>query len=141
MAPIFVTSPDRAGLAIATGALIGGVGWAMGGLAGGTRDGLDLAALLVGGFAASALAIGAVGMPAWWLARRRGPVAAGVTGAVVVALIALSAQTYGLGLAMPAEDGWTRTARWLSALTVAGIAGLGGAFVALAMWLVAYRRL
>ena len=137
---IYVTSPDRVGFALATGALIGGGLCAVGGLAGGDADLLDLAGLAVGGTLAAALAIALLGMPAWWLARRRGPVAAGITGALLLALVALSAQT-GMGLAMPAGDGLTLGVRWLSALAVAAVAGLLGGFVALAMWLVAYRRL
>lgn len=141
MRAIYVTSPDRVGAAVAMGAAIGALLSVLASLSGGEKDPVALAGMAVTGFVVSAGMIALLGFPAWWLARRRGPVAAALTGAAVGFVLLLSAQTYGLGIAMPPEDGRTLAVRWVSAAAVAGLAGLGGAGVALAMWLVGYRRL
>jgi hypothetical protein len=138
---LYVTSLDRAGAAVATGATIGAAVSAIAALGGGNVDPLSVAGIAAVSFAASSGLIVVIGVPAWWLARRRGPLAAAATGALVGFILLLSAQTYGLGMWMPTEDGRTLAVRWVSALVIAAIAAVVGAGVALAMWLVAYRRL
>jgi hypothetical protein len=140
----YYTSVDRAGLAIATGGVIGGVLAVLLFANGGQASLFGLVAALVLGTLFSALGITAVGVPVWavlHVSGRRGPVYAALVGAALGFLLFLAAQTggFGLGTAVP-SDAATRMVRWLSAgaisLGMAAIAALTG----LAMWRVAYRR-
>lgn len=136
-------TPDRAGWALLTGALGGGGAIALAQVAGGERDPLALAATVAGGALLAAAAIAAIGGPAWWLCQRRGrrgPVAAALTGGLVGFVAMLMVGTAGFGIGLPPTDALTLAFRWTSAAAVAGFAGVAGAGVATAMWLVGYRR-
>lgn len=134
-------TPDRTGWALATGTLGVAVGAALVGW-GSAASGPTIAAgaMAAGGVAAAVIVT--IAAPLWWLGgrwTRRGPVAAGLIGAAVAALLALAALTRGFGWALPASDGATVTAIWTSALATAAVAGFLGGLAGLAMWLVAYR--
>lgn len=138
-------TPERAGLALATGALSGGLVVAAAQFFGRQFDLATLSGGFVLGALASAAVIVLVGGPLWWWFQRRegrrGPVAAAGTGALVAFLPMLALQTQFFGLGLPAEDGRTLALRWLSAVAVGAVAALAGAGIALAMWLVGYRAI
>lgn len=136
------TTIDRAGWAVALGAGCVGVGIALLGWGGGASGPLALIGWWAIGSALGLAAIGGLGAPLWWLVQRhgrRGPVAAGLTGAAVAGVATLGVLTQGFGAGLPPADAATLTELWTSALAMAGVAGFLGALVALAMWLVAYR--
>lgn len=118
---------DRIGWALATGSGACAVGAALVALASGAGAGtILLGALVVGGLAAMLIVLFAA--PVWWLvgrAGRRGPAAAGATGAVVAALASAVVLTKAGGVLSG-----------IAAMTV--IAAFLGALIGLAMWLVAY---
>lgn len=137
------SAPDRAGWALALGGAC--VGCAVAGLA--WRGGASAPGLAGWGAAGGAigmLLIAGLGGPTWWLVQRatggrRGPIAAGLTGAAVAGAVTLAALTRGFGAGLPVVDAATLAMIWTSAAATAAIAGFLGALVALAMWLVSYR--
>jgi hypothetical protein len=133
---------DRAGWALALGAACTGSGAALLGWASETGDPVRLAGLWAVGAVVGVVAIAGLGGPIWWLTQRRGrrgPVAAGLTGALVAGGVTLGVLTQGLGAGLPVADAATLTATWTSAAATALVAAFLGALVALAMWLVSYR--
>lgn len=139
--PRYRTTPDRAGWALATGVLAGAGGGGLVGWGGGAATATVLAEALAAG-ALAGVAIVAIAVPIWWLLGRRGrrgPVAAGLTGALVAALLVLAALTQGFGAELPVTDAATLTAVWTSAAAMAAVAAFLGGLTALAMWLVGYR--
>ncbi|MES2753180.1 MAG: hypothetical protein V4659_00795 [Pseudomonadota bacterium] len=130
---------DRAGWALALGGGLVGVGVVIVALASGTTAPPALAGLGIGGTVAGRLAIAGLGGPVWLAVPRRGPVAAGVTGAIIAAFLTLAVLTKGFGAALPVADAATLSAIWTSAAASSAVAGFLGALIALAMWLVSYR--
>lgn len=134
------TTPERAGGALALGGGAVGCGVALtawaGGASGPSLVGLGLLGALLG-----ALGIAGVAGPIWYLLgrRRRGPVAAGLTGAGVTSAATLLILTQGTGLGLPLADAATLAAIWTSAIASAAVAAFLGGLIALAMWLVSYR--
>lgn len=133
----YVTSLDRAGLALAAGGALGGMVVAALVAAGGQMA----AWALVGGWLLGGLftmiAIVAVGGPVWLLlhvADRRGPVTAALTGAALALILFVSAQAWSDGDANPP---W----RLLGALTTSLIVAVAAAAIGWTMQRIAYRRL
>jgi len=141
----YVTSIDRAGLALAAGAALGGLFTAVLVLFGPSPSPFGFViGFLIGAVITAAAAI-AVGGPLWLIAHasgRRGPRAAGLIGALSGFALFLGGQTYGFSLfAMPAMDARTLMFRWFSAAATSLILALVSAAIALMMWRVAYRRI
>jgi hypothetical protein len=138
------TTLDRAGLALGTGGLMGGLLAVPLVLLGGSWSSLSLVVGFVVGATISAMAIVAIGGPLWMVCHalgRRGPVAASVVGAVAGFALFLGGQTYGFGLFdMPVSDARTLMFRILSAIATSLILAGFSAAIGLAMWRVAYRR-
>lgn len=140
----YQTSVDRAGAAIALGALICAlIGVALL-IAGGQQNPLALTVALFGGWLLSAMAITAVAAPLWLmlhLSGRRSLTHAALTGAAIGLVLFTAAQTHGFGLGTaPLSDAATALARWASALATSLILALVAALIGAAMWRVAYFR-
>lgn len=140
----YETTLDRAGLALATGGLLGG-GLVLGlVLMGGQRAPLALAGAFVIGTICVALALTAVVTPIWLVMHAAGwrrPSHAALVGAVTALVLFVGGQTYGFGLfAMPATDSQTLLYRWASAFATAAILAGAAAVIGLVMWRIAYRR-
>lgn len=141
----YVTTIDRAGLALgAGGALSGLVAAAL--VAAGGRAGLG--ALLLGwlvGAVFSMLAIVAVAGPVWvalHIAGRRGPWTAAATGGGIALVLFSAGQTWGFGMfGAPASDAATFTYRIVSAVATSLIVALAAAAIGWAMQRIAYRRI
>ena len=140
----YETSLDRAGWAIATGGLIGGVLSAILLARGGGSGGAALVSALLTGAALTALGVTALGIVPWTMLHvwgRRGPLSAAGLGAALGFLLFLAGQTQGYGLfGGPAMDGATLLTRWASAVATSLVTALIAAGIAVAMWRVAYRR-
>lgn len=132
-------SIDRTGWALALGGACVGTGTLLSGWGGGEGALGALVAFWLAGTALGLVLIAGIGWPVWRLVARsgrRGPVAAGVTGAAVGGLAALAVVTQGFGLGLRASEA---AAIWGSGLATAAVAAFLGGLIALAMWLVAYR--
>lgn len=144
-APIYETSPDRAGLALAIGGVLGGL-LVVALVAFGAQQHNPFALMLafVLGTVFSALAIAFVAGPVWLilhLAGRRGLIHAALVGVLVALIAFLFGQTYGFGLAdMPITDERTLAFRWLSAAATSAILACIAGAIGIVMWRVAYRR-
>ncbi len=133
----YVTSLDRAGLALTAGGALGGLMIVALVAAGG-----QIAAwALVGGWLLgglfSMIAIVAVGGPVWLAlhaANRRGPVTAALTGAALGLVMFVVAQAWSGG-----NDEWGP--RVLGALTTAALVAVAAAAIGWTMQRIAYRRL
>ncbi|MES2057018.1 MAG: hypothetical protein V4564_13865 [Pseudomonadota bacterium] len=138
------TSLDRAGLALATGGLMGGLFAVLLVLFGGSWSLLPLVVAFIVGSIISAMAIIAIGGPLWLICHalgKRGPVAAATVGAVAGFALFLGGQTYGFGLFdMPVSDARTLLFRILSGIATSLVLAGFSAAIGLAMWRVAYRR-
>lgn len=138
------SSLDRAGLSLAMGAGLGGAFACVLVALGGPPSMLALPVGFVIGALITAMAVVAVGGPLWIVAHatgRRGPKTAVLIGAAAGFALFLAGQTYGFGLfAMPPIDDRTLMFRWASAMATSLILAGVSAFIALAMWRVAYRR-
>lgn len=138
------TTPDRAGLAIATGGLIGGVLIAALVAMGPSVGPIMLLVAFVAGSIASAFAIAAAIVPLWAVLRVIGrqhlghaALACGLMGFAV----GLFAQTYGFGLyPAPPSDVQSLLFRWASAGATSAMIGLVGAGIGAIMWRIAYRE-
>lgn len=142
--PLYETSIDRVGLAIAAGGAMGGViaavllafagDYGVGALA----SGLAIGAVL------TALGITALAIVPWALLHaggRRGPGSAALVGATIGFMLFLGGQTYGFGLAhAPVMGGGTWLYRWASAIATSLVMAAMTAGVAVVMWRIAYRR-
>ncbi len=142
--PRHAASLDGVGHALAAGAALSG-GLAVVLIALGGQG--DPGRLLIGWSIASffaALAIVAIGGPVWLACHvlgRCGPVAAALAGFGTTLLLALSAQTYGLGIFASADvDTDALAYRWVSAMATSVVLALAGGGIALLMWRIAYRR-
>lgn len=142
--PRYRTSLDRAGLAIGTGGLIGGLLAAVLTATSGRTGAPGVILALAAGTAMTALGITALAVLPWamlHIAGRRGPVSAALLGAGIGFVLFLGGLTYGFGLgAMPALDPRTQFFRWASAIATSLVSAAVAAVIALAMWRVAYRR-
>lgn len=142
--PKYDTTLDRAGLALATGGLLGGFVVLVLVIAAGQRDMLALLAAGLLGTLFTTLGITAVAGPVWLvlhLAGYRRAWHAGVLGAVVALVMFVAGQTYGFGLFEgPPSDDRTMYFRWFSALATSAVIALVASGIAVAMWRVAYRR-
>lgn len=141
---VYRTTIDRAGLSLALGTVMGGLGAAA--LAG-SGIGWTPAATALGmaaGMAVAAAIIVLIAAPAWlWLHRRgwHGAGHAALLGWTIGIVLLLFGQTHGFGLfAAAPSDLRTDQMRWISAAAVAALGALYPAVVALAMWRTAYRR-
>lgn len=138
------TTLDRAGLALATGGLLGGVFTVILVALGGPPSPIGLAVGFVVGAVISAIAVIAVAGPLWLICHalgQRGPGTAALVGAAAGFALFLGGQTYGFGLFdMPVTDTRTLMFRWLSGIATSLILAGFGAGIGLAMWRVAYRR-
>lgn len=141
----YQTSLDRAGLALATGGIIGGVVTTALAVAGGTAGPLGIVAALMFGSILSALAIAAVAAPVWvvmHVTNRRSAAHAALVGAAVGFVVFVAGQTYGFGMFdAPPSDWRTLLFRWLSAIATSLLLALLSAGVGVAMWRIAYRPL
>ncbi len=139
----YETTLDRAGLALATGGILGGLTVLALVVAAGQRDPLSLAAAWILGTVFTTLGITAVAGPLWLilhLAGYRRAWHAAALGALVTMIIFVAGQTYGFGLFnAPVTDGRTLLFRWLSALATSALVAIVSALIATAMWRVAYR--
>jgi hypothetical protein len=139
------TTLDRAGIALATGGLLGGLFTVVLILLGGSWSPVALVVGLIVGSVISAMTVVAIGGPLWIVCHalgKRGPVAAASVGAVAGLALFLGGQTYGFGLFdMPVTDASTLMFRWLSGLATSLILAGMSAAIGLAMWRVAYRRI
>lgn len=140
----YEASPDRAGLALAAGGLVGGAFAAVLVMVG---DGLAPLAILAGfviGTIVTAMAAVAIGGPLWLVCHatgRRGPGMAVLVGALAGFALFLGGQTYGFGLFdMLATDTRTLLFRWISAVATSLLLALVAALVGWTIWRVAYRR-
>lgn len=132
-----------------------GAGWAL--TAGGAMGGAVAMLLAVGGggdalAGAMAFALGTLvttvaitifALPPWlvlhWRGARRMRHAA-MLGAMTVFVVALSAQTHGLGLVdAPPVDAATNLYRWVSATATSLMLAAVAAAIAVVMWAIAYR--
>lgn len=140
----FETTPDRAGLALAAGGVMGGAVWLIVALGGGA-GGLAAASAFTLGTVFTALAIAALAGPLWlilhiagWRQMRH----AALLGAAIGFVLFLSAQTNGFGLAeAPPADMATTLYRWASAAATSLLLAGVSAVIAVVMWAVAYRRI
>ncbi|WP_374138506.1 MULTISPECIES: hypothetical protein [unclassified Sphingomonas] len=137
------TTLDRAGLAIATGGIIGGA-FASGLAAmGATAGPLGLASAFFLGSLLCALAITAVATPVWifmHLSGRRRAGHAAMVGAATGFIVFVFAQTYGFGLFdAPPSDIQTLLFRWASAAATSVLLAAVAALIGIIMWFVAYR--
>lgn len=142
--PIYDTTLDRAGFALALGGALAGVVAMLLVLAGGQRDAGALAlAWVIGGFFAM-LGMTATAGPLWLMlhiAGWRRPGHAAALGTLLALILFAGAQTWGFGLfSPPVSDARTWAFRLASALGTAALLALVAAGIALAMWRVAYRR-
>ncbi len=142
------TTLDRAGLAVATGGLIGGAIcaglMALGANAGGAAPGpMALVAAFVLGSLVCALAITAVATPVWifmHLSGRRRVGHAAMVGAATGFIVFVFGQTYGFGLFdAPPSDFQTLLFRWASAAATSLVLAAIAAVIGVVMWLIAYR--
>jgi hypothetical protein len=144
LAQRYETTIDRAGLALALGAALGGALVMLLVLAGGQTSPLALVVAWLIGTPFVGIAITAVAGPLWLVFHvaglRRGRYAALVGGVTALAIF-IGGQTGGFGLfGMPAMDGRTLAARWISAVLVSLLVAFFSAAIGVAMWRVAYRR-
>lgn len=141
----YYTSLDRAGWALATGGLLGGVLATTLAVMGGTAGPLGIAIAFILGTILSALAIAAVAVPLWAFMHAmgwHGASQAALFGGISGFLLFVFAQTYGFGLAdAPPSDVQTLLYRWASAAATGLIMALVTAVIGLVMWRVAYRRM
>lgn len=142
---VYYTSLDRAGWALATGGLLGGVLATTLAVMGGTAGPVGIALAFMLGTILSALAIAAVAAPLWAFLHAmgwHGASQAALFGGICGFLLFVYAQTYGFGLAdSPPSDAQTLLYRWASAAATGVIMALVTAIIGLVMWRVAYRRL
>ncbi|MCD2324526.1 hypothetical protein LQ953_10920 [Sphingomonas sp. IC-56] len=138
------TSIDRAGLALGAGSLMLGCMTFLLLLLGDAHDPRSLALGFALGTLIGALGLVAVAGPLWLAlhaAGLRGPVTAGVAGAVLALTLFVAAQTHGFGLFDAQPLGRSAALfRWVSALLTAGLLAMLAGAMALAMWRIAYRR-
>jgi hypothetical protein len=139
------TSLDRAGLAIATGGIIGGAIAAGLTAIGASAGPIGLVTAFVLGSLVSALAITAVGVPVWifmhFSGRRRAGYAA-IVGAATGFSVFVFAQTYGFGLFYaPPSDLQTLLFRWASAAATSVLLAAIAGVIGIVMWRVAYRSI
>lgn len=141
----YYTSLDRAGWALATGGLIGGVLTTALAVMGGTAGPIGVVVAFMLGTLLTALAIAAVAAPLWAVLHAlgwHGAMQAALVGAACGFLLFLFAQTYGFGLGdAPPSDAQTLLYRWASAAATGLIMAAVSAVTGLVMWRVAYRRL
>lgn len=140
----YETTLDRAGLALAGGAALGGLlvlglVWAAG-----QRDPVALmAAWLLGGLF-TAIAVTAVASPVWLVLHLigwRGAWQAALVGALLSLIFFVGGQTNGFGLIdMPALETRTLFYRWASAGAVGLVLAVAYALIGVVMWRIAYRR-
>lgn len=137
------TTLDRAGLAIATGGIIGGIFAAVLASMGASVGPFGLASAFVLGSMVTALAITAVGTPVWifmHVSGRRRAGHAALVGAATGFLVFVFAQTYGFGLfSAPPSDMQTLLFRWASAAATSVVLAVLAAVIGIVMWLIAYR--
>lgn len=141
---VYRATIDRAGLSLALGTAMGGVGAAVLAVLGmGAAPGAIVASMAAG-MLVSATMIVLLAAPLWlWLHRRgwRGAGHAALLGWTIGFGLLLVGQTHGLGLFAAAPSDWrTQQMRWISAAAVAALGALYPAAIALAMWRTAYRR-
>lgn len=144
-APIYETSPDRAGLALGVGGVLGGMlVVALVAFGAGQHQPLALAGAFILGTIFSALGIAFVAGPVWLvlhLAGYRGLIAAALVGVITALIAFVFGQTYGFGLyEMPATDSRTLMFRWASAAATSLILACIAGAIGMVMWRVAYRR-
>lgn len=138
----YVTSIDRAGLALGVGGVLAGFVAVLLLLAGGQRDGAALAAGWVLGVVFAMAGIVAVAGPIWLglhLAGRRGPAAAALTGGLVALLLFTAGQSWGLDPFEPSTTPVDSSRVLAAAATSLGVA-LAAAAIGWTMQRVAYRR-
>lgn len=139
----YETTLDRAGLALATGGVLGGLVVLLLVLAGGQRDPATLLAAWGLGALFVTLGIAAVAAPLWFalhLAGLRRARHAAALGALLAMILFVAGQTYGFGLFdAPPSDGRTALFRWLSAIATSALVAIAAAGIGAAMWRVAYR--
>lgn len=140
----FEATPDRAGLALGAGGVMGGLVWLVASLGGG-GGWLAASTAFVLGALFSAFAIAGVAGPLWLalhIAGWRGMHHAAILGAVLGFCVFLFVQTHGLGLDETAPaDLATQLYRWASAAAVSALLAAIAAVIAVVMWAVAYRRI
>lgn len=138
------TSLDRAGYALAAGAvLIGAVACALLAIGGQRAPGTLILGAAIGSVFGG-LAITAVAGPLWLVmhvAGLRRARHAAIVGAITAMALFVGAQTYGFGLFdMPPMDARAWLFRWLSALATSLVLAILAALIGLVMWRIAYRR-
>lgn len=134
----YVTSLDRAGLALAVGGALGGLVIAALVAAGGQVAAWALVGGWLLGGLFSMIAIVAVGGPVWLalhVANRRGPITAAATGAALALLMLALAQAWG------GDDATALPWRLLGALTTSAVVAAAAAAIGWTMQRIAYRRL
>lgn len=140
----YVTSLDRAGLALGAGGALSGVVALLLVLAGGQRDPLSLGLAWLLGAVFAMFGIVAVAGPVWLalhLAGQRGPGTAAATAALVALAILVASQTFGFGAWTPAGAAATLPWRFASALASGAVAAILAAAIGWTMQRIAYRRL
>ena len=136
-AAYYVTSLDRAGLALGAGGLLSGLVTMLLVAIGGRHDVLSLGLAWAIGAVLAMLGIVAVAGPVWLIlhcANRRGPGTAASTGGALALLLLTAAQ---IGTSGGAVAGY----RWGSALATAALFAVVAAGIGWAMQRIAYRRL
>jgi hypothetical protein len=141
----YVTTIDRAGLALGAGGALSGVVATLLVAAGGHAS---LSALVVGwlvGAIVAMCAIVAVAGPLWLvlhLTNRRGPWTAALTGGAIALLLFSAGQMGGVGMfGAPAIDGAALAYRLLSAVATSMVVALAAAAIGWVMQRIAYRRI
>lgn len=140
----YVTSLDRAGLALGTGGLLNGVLVTLLVALGGETTASSLLIAFALGTVMSAVGLAAVGGPVWLVMHvagwRRGRHAL-IAGALSGLILFVGAQTQGFGLAGTSTlSGAASGLRWLSAIATGLVFACIAGAIAWVMWRVAYRR-